>query len=250
MAVCRIRQEAETSDIGLKKTKCNCLYLKISWFVENLMIRKTPWDYDVDQTAHVHAASKSQQHMTSNLRIVNTTYCSTEHVKHLEINLAKNTKELCSGTYKTVPKEISENLNEWRDTPCPQTTRRRSSLGSEEHQSNPSLQVARTPKAPFERPQSWETNLGGLASAEPSAHRSMQVQSRCEGNSGRKEGPFNILEQLKATCQEMNLDPHSTQYTKVVVQPDSKPKIIAENGILKEDFLGMTAKSMTLVSSS
>ena len=38
-------------------------------------------------------------------------------IKYLGINLSKKTKELCSENYKTLMKEIKENINSWRDNP-------------------------------------------------------------------------------------------------------------------------------------
>ena len=38
-------------------------------------------------------------------------------MKHLGINLPKETKELYTENYKTVMKEIKDNMNSWRDIP-------------------------------------------------------------------------------------------------------------------------------------
>ena len=44
---------------------------------------------------------------------------STKRIKYLEINLSsKETKELYTENYKTLMKEIKDNLNKWRDIPC------------------------------------------------------------------------------------------------------------------------------------
>ena len=42
---------------------------------------------------------------------------ATKTIKYLGINLSKKTKELCSENYKTLMKEIKENINSWRDNP-------------------------------------------------------------------------------------------------------------------------------------
>ena len=42
---------------------------------------------------------------------------ATKRIKYLGINLPKETKELCSENYKTLMKEIKENINSWRDNP-------------------------------------------------------------------------------------------------------------------------------------
>ena len=39
--------------------------------------------------------------------------------KYLGINLPKEIKELCTENYKTLMKEIKDNINRWRDIPCP-----------------------------------------------------------------------------------------------------------------------------------
>ena len=43
---------------------------------------------------------------------------ATEIIKYLGINLPKETKELYTENYKTLTKEIKDNINRWRDIPC------------------------------------------------------------------------------------------------------------------------------------
>ena len=43
---------------------------------------------------------------------------ATKRIKYLRINLPKETKELYTENYKTLMKEIKDNLNKWRDIPC------------------------------------------------------------------------------------------------------------------------------------
>ena len=43
---------------------------------------------------------------------------ATKRIKYLGINLPKKTKELYSENYKTLMKEIKDNINRWRDIPC------------------------------------------------------------------------------------------------------------------------------------
>ena len=43
---------------------------------------------------------------------------STKRIKYLAINLPKETKELYTENYKTLIKEIRDNINRWRDIPC------------------------------------------------------------------------------------------------------------------------------------
>ena len=43
---------------------------------------------------------------------------ATKRIKYLGINLPKETKELYTENYKTLIKEIRDNINRWRDIPC------------------------------------------------------------------------------------------------------------------------------------
>ena len=43
---------------------------------------------------------------------------ATKRIKYLGINLPKETKELCTENYKTVMKEIKDDINRWTDIPC------------------------------------------------------------------------------------------------------------------------------------
>ena len=43
---------------------------------------------------------------------------ATKRIKYLGINLPKEIKELYTENYKTLMKEIKDNINSWRDNPC------------------------------------------------------------------------------------------------------------------------------------
>ena len=43
---------------------------------------------------------------------------ATKRFKYLAINLPEKTKELYTENYKTVMKEIKDDINRWRDIPC------------------------------------------------------------------------------------------------------------------------------------
>ena len=43
---------------------------------------------------------------------------TTKRIKYLGINLPKETKELYTEKYKTLMKEIKDDINRWRDIPC------------------------------------------------------------------------------------------------------------------------------------
>ena len=42
----------------------------------------------------------------------------TKRIKYLGINLPKETKELYTENYKTLMKELKDNINRWRDILC------------------------------------------------------------------------------------------------------------------------------------
>ena len=42
----------------------------------------------------------------------------TKRIKHLGINLPKETKEVYTENYKTIMKEIKDDINRWRGIPC------------------------------------------------------------------------------------------------------------------------------------
>ena len=52
-----------------------------------------------------------------NYRINPIYHCKYIYI-YLEINLPKETKELYTENYKTLMKEIKDDLNSWRDIPC------------------------------------------------------------------------------------------------------------------------------------
>jgi len=43
---------------------------------------------------------------------------ATKRIKYLGINLPKKTKELHTENYKTLMKDIKDDINSWRDSPC------------------------------------------------------------------------------------------------------------------------------------
>ena len=42
----------------------------------------------------------------------------TKRIKYLVINLSEETKELYTENYKTLMKEIKDDINRWREIPC------------------------------------------------------------------------------------------------------------------------------------
>ena len=43
---------------------------------------------------------------------------ATKRIKYLGVNLPKETKELYTENYKTLMKEIKDDINRWRESPC------------------------------------------------------------------------------------------------------------------------------------
>ena len=43
---------------------------------------------------------------------------ATNSVKYLGVTLTKEVKDLCDNNFKSLKKEIKEDLRKWRDLPC------------------------------------------------------------------------------------------------------------------------------------
>ena len=43
---------------------------------------------------------------------------ATKRIKYIAINLPKESKELYTENYKTLMKDIKDDINRWRDSPC------------------------------------------------------------------------------------------------------------------------------------
>ena len=59
--------------------------------------------------------------MMKNLKEIKETLpfaIATKRIKYLGISLPKETKDLYSENYKTLMKDIKDNINRWRDIPC------------------------------------------------------------------------------------------------------------------------------------
>ena len=51
-------------------------------------------------------------------KLRNQSHSPTKRIKYLGIDLPKETKEPYTENYKTLMKEIKDNINRWRDIPC------------------------------------------------------------------------------------------------------------------------------------
>ena len=63
---------------------------------------------------HLHFNEKSEREIKESLPFT----IATKRIKYLGINLPKETKELYTENYKTIMKEIKDDINRWRDIPC------------------------------------------------------------------------------------------------------------------------------------
>ena len=51
-------------------------------------------------------------------KLSNPIHHCNKKIKYLGINLPKETKELYTENYKTLMKEIKDDINRWREIPC------------------------------------------------------------------------------------------------------------------------------------
>ena len=63
---------------------------------------------------HLHFNEKSEREIKESLPFT----IATKRIKYLGINFVKETKELYTENYKTLMKEIKDDINRWRDIPC------------------------------------------------------------------------------------------------------------------------------------
>ena len=56
--------------------------------------------------------------MTVCISAVSVVTIATKRIKYLGINLPKETNNLYAENYKTLMKEIKDDINRWRDIPC------------------------------------------------------------------------------------------------------------------------------------
>ena len=65
---------------------------------------------------HLHFYIITLKNQKQKLR--NQSHSPMKRIKHLGINLCKETKELYTENYKILMKEIKDNIHRWRDSPC------------------------------------------------------------------------------------------------------------------------------------
>ena len=64
---------------------------------------------------HLHFYIPTMKNQKEKLR---NQQIATKRIKYLGINFAKETKELYTKNYKTLMKEIKDDINRWIDIPC------------------------------------------------------------------------------------------------------------------------------------
>ena len=67
---------------------------------------------------HLHFYTLTVKNQKKKLRNQSHFTIATRRIKYLLINLPKETKELYIENYKTLMKEIKDDINRWRDIPC------------------------------------------------------------------------------------------------------------------------------------
>ena len=69
------------------------------------------------QRNHLHLYILTIKNQRENKESISFT-TATKRINYLGINLSKETKELYIKNYKTLMKEIKDDINRWRDYPC------------------------------------------------------------------------------------------------------------------------------------
>ena len=78
-------------------------------------IKKMWYIYTQKSLAFLHTNNeKSERGITESISFT----MATKRINYLGINLPKETKELYTENYKTLMKEIKDDINRWRDIPC------------------------------------------------------------------------------------------------------------------------------------
>ena len=122
-----IREEKETKgiQIGKEEVKLSLFADNMILYIENLKetIRKLlelisefskVAGYKVNKQKSLALKNeKSEREIKESILFT----IATKRIKYLGINLPKETKDLCTENYKTLMKEIKDDINRWRDIP-------------------------------------------------------------------------------------------------------------------------------------
>ena len=126
-----IREEKEIKGIQVRKEEA-----KLSLFSDDMMLYiENPKETIIKLLELVSEFSKVTGHKINTQKSLASLYTTnekseraikesipfttaTKRIKYLGINLPKETKDLYMENYKTLMKEIKDDINRWRDSPC------------------------------------------------------------------------------------------------------------------------------------
>ena len=109
-----IREEKEIKRIQIRKEKAN-----LSLFADDMILYiENPEEYKINiqkSLAFLYTNNeKSEREVKDSIPFT----IATKRIKYLGINLPKETTELYTENYKTLMKEVKDDINRWRDIPC------------------------------------------------------------------------------------------------------------------------------------
>ena len=125
-----IREEKETKEIQIVKE------LKLSLFADDMILyTDNPKDttrrllglinefgkaagYNINAQKSLAFPYTNNEKSEREIKETTPFTIATKQIKYLGINLPKETEELDTEKYKTLTKEIKNDMNRWRDTPC------------------------------------------------------------------------------------------------------------------------------------
>ena len=125
-----IREEKEIKGIQFRKEE-----IKLSLFADGILYIENPKDSITKLLELISEFSKVAGYKINTQKSLAFLYTNNEkseraikesipftiaakRIKYLGINLSKETKELYTENYKTLMKEIKDDINRWRDLPC------------------------------------------------------------------------------------------------------------------------------------
>ena len=126
-----IREKKETKGIQIRKEK-----VKLSLFADDMILYiQNPKDatrkllklinqfgkvagYKINAQISLAFLHTNNERPEREVKEIIPFTITTKRIKYLGINLLKEAKDLYSENYKTLMKEIKDDLNRWRDIPC------------------------------------------------------------------------------------------------------------------------------------
>ena len=125
-----IREEKEVKGIQIRKEE-----VKLSLFADDILYTENPKDvtrkllelinefgkfavYKINAQKSLAFLYTNNEKSEREIKETLTFTITTKRIKYLGINLPKETKDLYAENYKTLMKEVKNDTNRWRDTPC------------------------------------------------------------------------------------------------------------------------------------